>query len=64
MKTNSNTMIFTRDELQYIANGLSISINSYGEDIGAFADIMNLLDRINAELDEFTYQDMENSKEE
>ena len=64
MKTNSNTMIFTRDELQYIANGLSISINSYGEDMGAFADIMNLLDRINAELDEFTFQDMENSKEE
>ena len=57
-------MIFTRNELQYIANGLSISINSYGEDIRAFADIMNLLDRINAELDEFTYQDMENSKEE
>ena len=57
-------MVFTRDELQYIANGLSISINSYGENIEAFADIMNLLDRINAELDEFTFQDMENSKEE
>lgn len=64
MKTKSNAMVFTRDELQYIANGLSISINSYGEDIGAFADIMNLLDKFNAELDEFTFQDMENAKEE
>ena len=64
MKTKSNAMVFTRDELQYIANGLSISINSYGENIEAFADIMNLLDRINAELDQFTFQDMENSKEE
>lgn len=64
MKTKSNAMVFTRDELQYIANGLSISINSYGEDIGAFADIMNLLDRFNTELDEFTFQDMEKSKEE
>ena len=59
MKTKSKEMTFTRDELQLIANGLSVSINIYEDDLESFKDVMKLLERVNEELDEFTAQDAE-----
>lgn len=59
MKTNSKEMTFTRNELQLIANGLTFSIDNYGNDLNTFKDIMKLLERFNEELDEFTAQDAE-----
>lgn len=59
MKTKSKEMTFTRDELQYIVNGLNFSITAYGDDIETFKDIMDLTAKFNEELDEFTAQDAE-----
>lgn len=64
MKTKSNSMIFTRSELQYIANALTFSTRIHERDLNDFKCILDLLDRFNAELDEFTLQDMQNEKEE
>lgn len=55
MELGSNEMIFTRNELQNLANGLVLLMNYNDKNnngISSFKEVFNLLNRINEQIDE------------
>lgn len=67
MELGSNEMIFTRNELQNIANGL-ILLMKYDEEnkpsLGSdFAEIFNLLNRFNEQIDNINMMEGEQNHE-
>lgn len=55
MELGSNEMIFTRNELQNLANGLVLLMNYNDKNnngISSFKELLNLLGRINEQIDE------------
>lgn len=51
MEFQSEEMVFTRDELQYIANGLACSPEMGGNNVVEFAKVCDLLSKINEQID-------------
>ena len=62
MELGSNEMIFTRTELQHIANGLTL-LMKFNENnkpgLNNFVEIFELLDRINEQIDEIDSEEGE-----
>ncbi len=62
MEFASNEMIFTRDELQCLANGLVVLMDFEEKNksgMSNFIETFNLLNKINAEIDGIDYKTME-----
>ena len=62
MELGSNEMVFTRNELQNLANGLVFLMKHNEKNsswLNNFIEVFNLLDKINAEIDGIDYNSTE-----